>query len=122
MSINQNGIIKEIKIGERTAVESTTILIPPQTTKVELHLDASKKIIIIFSYDHEDKTVRYTGSADESGAIYTMTLINFNNVLGEGIMEPFPFYKSNGIQYYISLLVMTNGDKSRSLIYTIVKD
>ncbi|HCI6180129.1 TPA: hypothetical protein NPO37_000231, partial [Klebsiella pneumoniae] len=54
MSINQNGIIKEIKIGERTAVESTTILIPPQTTKVELHLDASKKIIIIFSYDNED--------------------------------------------------------------------
>ncbi|WP_142906361.1 DUF6864 domain-containing function, partial [Klebsiella pneumoniae] len=89
MSINQNGIIKEIKIGERTAVESTTILIPPQITKVELHLDASKKIIIIFSYDNEDKTVRYTGSADESGAIYTMTLINFNNVLGEGIMEPF---------------------------------
>ena len=121
MVADEGGLIKEVKIGEKEVVDSTTYLIPALTSKLEVVPSENKRVVILFSEETKDKTVRYTGGADESGMVYTIKLINFSNVLGEGVMEQIPFFKRNDTQYYISLWVNTNADKSRVLTLTLTK-
>ncbi|WP_345754782.1 DUF6864 domain-containing function [Citrobacter braakii] len=122
MRTDDIGIISNVKIGGKVVVNSNTYLLPANTTKMEVGLGENKKYVISFSYDSDDQSVRYNGSPNDAGGEYTLNLINFSNMFGEGIMEPFPFFIKNNIQHYLSLWVQTNGDKSRVVTITIMKD
>lgn len=116
------GIVSHIKIGDKVVVNSNTYLLPANAMKMEIGLGENRKYVISFSYDSVDKSARYNGSPNNEVGEYTLNLINFSNVFGEGIMDPFPFFIKNNIQHYLSLWVQTNADKSRVVTITIMKD
>ncbi|MBY5256403.1 DUF6864 domain-containing function [Citrobacter farmeri] len=118
--MKNKGLIQNVVIGDRDVVDSWNFFISSDSSRLELELTDGKKFIIIFSYDADDQTTRYTGTPD--GESYTLKLINFNNMFGEGITEPMAIVKVGSSQYYLTLWVQTNGDKSRLVNITITKD
>lgn len=112
-------LIHNVKIGDRDVVYSTQYFMPADSNKLEFDLGDNKKFVILFSYDSNEQSTRYIGTPE--GGMYVLKLINFSNVLGEGISEPIAFFKKNNVQYYITLWVETNTDKSRRINVTVTK-
>lgn len=115
-------LITNVKIGNRQLVYSASHLIPLDSQSVEFEFNDEKKLKITFKDDKEKKEVRYEGEASSDGQSYNIILTNFSNNLGEGLMEPIPFYTAENLQHYLMLWVQTNENKSRILEITITRD
>ena len=95
---------------------------PADSQIIEFMFIDNKKFILRFIDDKEKKEVRYEGGPTQDGQSYNIDLINFSNILGEGLATPVPFYRSDDVQHYLMLWVETNNNKGRILTLTITKD
>lgn len=95
---------------------------PPDSQIIEFTLTDNKRITLRFTDDKEKKEVSYEAGPTPDGQSYNISLVNFSNILGEGLETPLPFYRSNDIQHYLMLWVETNNNKGRILTLTITKE
>ena len=71
---------------------------------------------IVFKKD-EAGSVRY--SAAWHGSRWTLELVNFGNVLGEGMFEPIPFAVGDGREVNLSFFVQTLNVDTHSRVLTL---
>lgn len=115
-------LIQKVKIGDRVLVETASYIMPPDSQTIEFTLSDNKKINFRFIDNKEKKEISYEAGPSQDGQSYNMDLVNFSNILGEGLETPVPFYRSNDIQHYLMLWAETNNNKGRILTITITRD
>ncbi|EFO3229709.1 TPA: hypothetical protein P7V30_001575 [Escherichia coli] len=117
-----NDIVKETLISNRVVVYSKTLLVHNNDDRITLKMFDDKKFHMTFRYDDDDKSSRYEAGPSDGGQSYTVSFINFKNGLGEGILEPFPFYIVDNVQHYLTVWIQTVNKTSRVVIINIIKD
>lgn len=122
MSTGQQVGFSQAKIGNKTVVSSGSYLLPSSEDGLEITFTPGKKIKFNFIEDKKNTNPNYVGSASDNGNDYELKLINFTNMLGEGLSDGFAFFKSEEATYYIAFWVVTNNNGSRVVNLTMTKD
>lgn len=104
-----------IKVDGKELLDSAVV---HATDKDDITIDINGLILKFeFEDDSDDKTTGYRGGV--FGNTFTMTLRNFNNVLGDGVLKPLEvgFYKNRKL--YLTFFVNTMNNKERRFEYNL---
>ncbi|OEF69247.1 DUF6864 domain-containing function [Vibrio tasmaniensis] len=104
-----------ITVSGRELIESRQVLLSA-TDDVTVSID-DMTLKFVFEDDNNIKGSSYRGNVE--GNIFTMSLINFKNGLGEGVLTPLEIGQRNGKKLLVSFYVTTLSTMERRFEYNL---
>lgn len=116
MSITQNFMVKTY-VGDYLVFKTETIHLPDLSTSVKIEVDV---LTLEFAFNTENDGGKPNIKHEQPSNLYIkLTLNNFDNPLGTGILVPTKFGSINGKDVFFTFVSHLIGDK-RSFTYTLL--
>lgn len=104
-----------VNVENKELVHSSVVHIQ-DNQDIELDIEGLK-LKFIFVEDEADKSSGYRGSVEDN--VFVMSLKNFNNGLGEGVLKPIELGHLNNRKLYVTFYVNTLSNQDRRFEYNL---
>ncbi|HIF9174799.1 TPA: DUF6864 domain-containing function [Photobacterium damselae] len=102
-------------VNDRKLIESKQVLLSANDD-ISIGIE-DMTLKFVFENDNNEKGSSYRGNVE--GNTFTMSLINFKNSLGEGVLTPLEIGQLNGKRLLISFYVTTLSTQERRFEYNL---